>query len=89
MRHLSVVDGTTSRIILFITGAILVIITAGMVLLAAESKPIPPELTAVMTSFIGFIIGSRVSPPDVTNAVIDEYLTKHPLPPTTGGTPTP
>lgn len=66
-------NGTSSVIALIITGCVIVIGLIGLIVLTALAKPIPEMLTYTLLACIGFVIGTRVSTPDVTQQILEDH----------------
>jgi len=81
MGALPVVNGQTGRALVYIAGGLSAIVLVIMGILSVVGKPIPPEMGATLTGLLMFIIGSRVSPPDVTQTILDNHTAKVVSPP--------
>ncbi len=68
------INGTTARITSYTVLVSIVLLIGGMVFLASAGQDIPPELGMGLTALVGFIAGTRFTPPDYSVTKLSEHV---------------
>lgn len=62
------VNGTTAKITSYTVAALAIIIAIGMIILSLFHDPIPDSLVVILTTLVGFLVGTRFTPIGVENS---------------------